>query len=753
MSVQTETEAYPRPDNEQARLQRLHELGILDTATDPDFEDVVDMARSVFDVPIVLITLVDENRQWFKASRGLKIRETPREPAFCNHVILTGNVFVVEDAAHDPRFENNPFVVSGPHIRFYAGAPLHMGDGLMAGSLCIIDTVPRTLDASQEQQLQHLAAITSSLLRQNRNAMAINELSRDVVEKSRLIERQSVDLRVQKRILDCASDLAQMGAWELNCATGEFVWSDGMYALHEVGRDYEVSRRGLRDFYSPEEYQRLQAAVAISNENKAPYTFEGEMTTAKGNHRWVKVVGDVELVDGVMVRRFGMKLDITAEKEALEGIKHLAERDTLTGLHNRSSLLRRLDDIRDSDANVALLMLDLDGFKDINDTHGHAAGDICLQHVAKRLEEMETEGRFIARIGGDEFAIILESFVHIDDVLALGRAINELTTQPVNWHGLSFRFSGSIGISTRLRADPLNATNLLSEADLALYRSKSMGRNCAAVFEPEMRVRSEQRVAVIAAIRNALSNRELELYYQAKVPLASSKPGGFEALLRWNHPDGRILTPDGFRAALEDPQLSVAIDDFVISEVLDQAARWQNRQMPFGTIAINIGGQRFRDADLAARIIEGISRRHLDPHLIEVEVTEDVFLSRSSQTVLQTCQELRDFGVGVSFDDFGTGFASLTHLLEFPVSAIKIDRSFVSRLSTRAGTTGVIRAICELGNSLGIDVVAEGVETQEQADFLKSIGCDFAQGYLFHRPAPASQIEALGFAATANRRA
>lgn len=740
----TNRQNYPMPGNELDRLHCLRQLQILDTGIDPAFEHIVELAKSIFRVPIVLVSLVDENRQWFKAWRGLEVREIAREHAFCNYTILASELHVVEDTHQDERFCYNVLVTAPPHIRFYAGCPLEMQDGLMAGSLCIIDQVPRVLSARELEQLRLLGATTASLLNQYRTAGAMRDISLELVQASEIVEKQRLELRTQKRLLDCASDLAKIGAWEIDCTTGELLWSDGMYALHDVDRTFKPSLNSLEQFYPHEEFQRLQAQVAHSRQTNEAYVFEGQMVTARGNRRWVRIAGHVELHNGIPVRRFGMKQDITEEKGALEEISRLAERDPLTGLRNRAQLMARLGDVKDRGNPVSLILLDLDGFKDINDTHGHAAGDKCLQEIAKRLDAIRASGRMIARIGGDEFAVIVEGSVDRAALERIAGQILKIASAPLSFNGASFRCGTSIGIAVHEHGGVFDEAELMGQADLALYTAKADGRNRYAFFEPLMKALADWKVQSIDEIANALKAGELELHYQAKISLATNKVAGYEALLRWNAADG-IRGPGTFSPALEDTRLSLEIGEFVLEAALDQAAIWKGVGHDFGSIAINAGQAQLRDPTFTGRLLQGLSLRGLAPHHLEIEVTEDVFLNRGADVISKVCENLRQAGVRVALDDFGTGFASLTHLLDFPLSVIKIDKSFVARLSTRAGATGLVKAIVDIGSSLGVDVVAEGVETQEQADFLRSIGCGTAQGYLFHRPQPAVEaISAIG---------
>jgi EAL domain-containing protein (putative c-di-GMP-specific phosphodiesterase class I) len=279
---------------------------------------------------------------------------------------------------------------------------------------------------------------------------------------------------------------------------------------------------------------------------------------------------------------------------------------------------------------------------------------------------------------------------------------------------------------------------LIREADIALYEAKGAGKNCHRAFRPALDAAISEKFETLRDVRRALVQNDLELYYQPKVNLRDGCHMGFEALLRWNKYDVGVLAPGSFRAALEDRGLSTEIGDFVIASALDQAECWSRAGVPFISIAINLSASQFRDPTLAERLLSAIAAKKLHPNRIEVEVTEGVLLSTTSDNVLNACRILKQGGVRIAFDDFGTGFASLTHLRDFPVDIIKIDKSFISHLGQGQNTTVIVNAIVGLAHNLSMSIVAEGVETQGQVDFLKAIGCDVAQGYLFGRPVPAA---------------
>lgn len=307
----------------------------------------------------------------------------------------------------------------------------------------------------------------------------------------------------------------------------------------------------------------------------------------------------------------------------------------------------------------------------------------------------------------------------------------------LGWESHEFRLSASIGIAEH--ESGVRYAELMRTADLALYESKSSGRDVTTVYRPELSQRIERRAAIVAAARKALSRGEFSVFYQPKFSLKTSELAGFEALLRW-HKDGACLGPGAFREALDDPGLGGDLGAFVVEEVVAQAARWAKEGHPFRSIAINFGVQELRDPALAEKLKQLVRTAGLQPDMFEVEVTENVFLSRSNASALEICRELREAGFTIAFDDFGTGYASLTHLREFPINVIKIDRSFVAQLEVDAGATSIVWAMVNLCQMMGLAVVAEGIETQSQFDYLRSIGCDYGQGFLMGRPAAAGDL-------------
>ena len=499
---------------ERDRLKALYELRILDTERQPDFDAVVELAQDLFHVPISAVSLIDHDRQWFKAITGLNARETPRDLAFCNHTIRSSRPFIVSDAAKDRRFKENPLVTSNPSIRFYAGVPLAVNPGINLGSLCIIDNQPREIDDETIRRLNLLGEITVSLLKQHKMALDSAQLYTKSVKQAAVITRQSAALANQKRLLDDASRIARIGAWERNNETGRIEWSDGMFALHEMDRTSPIDSSEILARYPEPDRSRLVGLLETAAKDNRAFSFEGRMYTAKGNLRWVRLESQVDIMNGQVVRRIGFQQDITEQKAMADWIRRLAEVDDLTGVFNRRVLQDRLMGHRSAtgdSAGVCLLILDLDGFKEVNDTYGHGAGDACLKQIARRLTSLDGRRIVVARLGGDEFGILRLGNPIPDVVAKLATRISHMVSNPIKWRGHALQLSSSVGISTRAKGQKFDPAELMREADLALYDAKNAGRSCYRLFQPAMSAAITEKAETLREVAKALSLNQLEL--------------------------------------------------------------------------------------------------------------------------------------------------------------------------------------------------------------------------------------------------
>ena len=448
-------------------------------------------------------------------------------------------------------------------------------------------------------------------------------------------------------------------------------------------------------------------------------------------------------------------MDVTERKRAEARIAHMAHHDALTDLPNRTVFSQRLNDalvrVRRDRARIAVLWVDLDHFKAVNDSFGHTVGDRLLKAAAERLRNASGEGALVARLGGDEFAVLLEAVATPNDAGAAAERLIQVLSVPFEFDGTEMTIGTSIGIAL-YPGDGENAEELLRNADLALYRAKAEGRGTHHFFEPEMDRQAQNRRVLEHDLRKGLTRGEFELYYQPLIDLASGRVAAFESLLRWNHPERGMVPPAAFIAVAEETGLIVPLGEWVLQAACSEAASW-----PDGTkIAVNLSPLQFRNRNLVAAVINALARSGLAPARLELEITESVLLAETDSNIA-TLHQLRSLGVRISMDDFGTGYSSLGYLRSFPFDKIKIDRSFVSEIAQDEDCAAIIRAISGLGRSLRIRTAAEGVETEAQLGRLRDEGCTEVQGYYFSPPRPASEVagllEKFGTGADAARRA
>ena len=440
---------------------------------------------------------------------------------------------------------------------------------------------------------------------------------------------------------------------------------------------------------------------------------------------------------------------VSARTEGLEAankqLRHLATHDALTGLPNRVLLDDRLAQaIAHSQRNghlFALLMVDLARFKLINDSLGHRAGDELLQETARRLTGVARAIDTLARSGGDEFVMILHPIDARDDAELLAQRVIEALKPTMRIAGVDIHTSPSIGIAF-YPADGTTTETLIARADAAMYSAKQRGRNNAQCFAPGMDTQSQDKVRLESDLHEAIALKQFELDYQPKVDVKSGAVHSVEALIRWRHPQRGLISPNEFIPLAEDSGLIGPIGGWVVREACRQAKAWQRKGLPQVRVAVNLSASQFRQKNLLATIRQALLDADLDPSYLEVELTESAVMTNPEESV-SILEQLSKMGVLVSVDDFGTGYSSMSYLRRFPIDKLKIDRGFISEIMTRPDDASIVRAIVSLAHSLRLKVVAEGVETPDQLDFLKTLGCDQYQGFHFSTPVSAADFEEL----------
>ncbi|MBX9961253.1 MAG: EAL domain-containing protein [Burkholderiaceae bacterium] len=842
----------PDDEAERLRLQTLQDYAVLDTAPEAGFDEITHLAAQWLKVPIVLVSLVDAERQWFKSRVGLEAPETPRSVSFCSVAIeRPQQMLIVPDARLDLRFSDNPLVTGEAGIRFYAGAPLVMPDGQALGTLCVLDRQPREFGPQERETLSLLA----------RQVVAQLELRRQRMEMQLAVDRyqklfdNTMDGVLQTRpggevLAANAAACAMLGMSEeqirergrggildledprlpelldtrlrLGHARGELRMRRGDGTLFEVEltsalyrdhagqwlssivfRDiserlrwqhqlqqqvdlldnlarhvpgslyqfrldaegrlsfpfasagihtiYEVEPEQVREDASlvlerihPDDLQPVLESIRVSAETLEPWRIEYRVILPVQGERWRLCNAQPERLPDGSTLWHGFNTDITERKETEAQTFRLAYFDALTGLPNRSLLRDRIDQAlalaRRSRQYGAVMFVDLDNFKQINDARGHSVGDLLLTEVAQRLQGLLRAEDTVARLGGDEFVLLINELGY--DVEASARAamavaekVRATLDRPHLIDNFSYTSTGSIGISLFPKAGQ-KIDDLLREADTAMYRAKGAGRNRIAFFELTMQHEVEDRLALEQELKEGLAAEQLCLYVQSQVD-AGGQPVSGELLLRWKHPVRGLIPPTRFIPLAEETGLILPLGEWVIEQACRTLVRMRSQGLT-QSLAVNVSAQQFRSEDFVPRVQALLRQTGAPAQQLVFEVTESLFIE-DWEHALARIIELVKLGIRFSIDDFGTGYSSLRYLQRLPLFELKIDRSFVQDTPHDINDTAIVQSILSMAHHMGLEVVAEGVETQAQVDFLRTHHCDRLQGYFYDQPQPLAQ--------------
>jgi diguanylate cyclase (GGDEF)-like protein/PAS domain S-box-containing protein len=552
-----------------------------------------------------------------------------------------------------------------------------------------------------------------------------------------------------QRALAEAQRLTGIGSFQTDVRTGKTVCSDELYRI--LGLDPERRIVAGEIWFSAvhdDDREMVESAVREAVAKRDAWHVVYRIVRPGGEIRLVECRGTVE-VDraGRPVRILGTAQDVTERELAAGELVFQASHDPLTGLPNRTLFLDRLEHAlarsRRSAVRLAVVFLDLDDFKVVNDTRGHEAGDQLLLALAPRLSAALRPGDTIARFGGDEFVVLCEDLSSEEDGIHIAERMAEACRRPVTIRGERYEITVSAGVAIG-RGRAATASDLLRDADAAMYRAKGLGKGRVEVFDDGMRAQLVDRVGLESDLRRALERDELRLVYQPVVSLHDGRIAGFEALLRWEHPERGLLEPAEFIHVAESTGLIVPIGRWVIDEACRQAADW-SRRGPDGApfhVSVNLSLRQVLHSDVAADVAASLRASGLDPSLLELEIEERVLLE-DPEASGQVLDRLAQLGVRLVIDDFGSGYSSLSHLSRLMIDAVKIDRSLVGRIGGRDEAGAVVDAVLSMAGALDVGVTAEGVETAGQLSLLRSRGCEFAQGYLFSRPQSAEQVSEL----------
>lgn len=565
-----------------------------------------------------------------------------------------------------------------------------------------------------------------------------------------------------QRALDNARMKREKQAWEERLRMWVTVFehaAEGIFITDPHGRILEVNRTFTEIMgYSPAEvigrrpahwksgrhhrdfYQSMWASLQKTGQ------WRGEIWNRhkSGNPvaQWL-TISAVKDDSGRVSHYVAMFSDISRLKQTEQQLEYLAHHDVLTGLPNRMLFNARLEHAiqyatRQS-TTLAVLFLDLDRFKHINDSLGHPAGDQLLKEVAQRLHEHIRQEDTASRLGGDEFCLLLEEVSKPENAAIVAEKIVNSFRTPFQLEGQEVHITPSIGISLYPR-DGKDVATLLRNADSAMYQAKSQGSNSFAFYSKKLTTQAFEQILLENALHRAIKNKELALYYQPQLDMASGRIIGFEALLRWQHPDMGMISPARFIPLAEETGLILEIGAWVIQAGCRQAMRWLEKDLDFGRIGLNISGCQIRHGSLLEQVEQALADTGLPPDRLELEITEGFIMEKAEKSI-ESLHALRKLGIELSIDDFGTGYSSLAYLKRLPIHRLKIDQSFVRDIPKDPDDMTICRAIIALGESLGLDIIAEGVETEEQRRFLLQHGCHLGQGFLFSRPIPAGSVE------------
>lgn len=702
-----------RSPDEAGRLQALADYGLDEKRGLPTLDPIVGMAVKLFDCEAAAVNMIGDQHVFLASSIGLGECDLSRDVSFCAHAINQHEVMVVEDAALDPRFHDNPAVSSGA-VRFYAGVALRSPSGHALGAMCLLDSKPRpSFSADDKARLCELASLAWDKLEIRRLEAAATLFPNRFEASAATSPKAIICFDETARISTCNAAAAEMFGRPVASLIGQSV--DLLIAAADRPVAHAAVERVLGGGAPP-----IAGGTVLTGVRSDGYHFPAEL-------HWSRWREGTSMHFGVIVQ------DMTDRQREHDALYRLANFDALTELPNRNLLNRRIEEAMREKRELAVILTDLDGLTDINNTLGHAAGDELLVEMSQRIRAAISPAGFLARVEGGDFAALIEDRDPIA-VAAIAHAINAALARPLRIDGHEVRVAGACGMAIAPQHGD-SPDELMSSAALALFHARSIGRGETYLFTPSLRAEAVARRMYDAELHRAFERREFALFYQPQVRFEDGAITGAEALIRWRHPSRGLLAPAAFLPSLEAGVLAAPVGIWVLNTACAQAALWRQAHPDF-RISVNLSSSLFRSGDLPARIAEVLARHRLPPEALELEITENIIVDEQAR-VLDQLQQIRDSGVALSFDDFGTGFASLNLLRSFPVTQIKIDKSFTQAMDMSARERVIVSGLIDMARKLGIEVVAEGIEKQADADFLQAHGCEKGQGYLFGVPSPA----------------
>ncbi len=701
-------------------LRRIVDAGVLLTQADEGFLAILDEGGKLF---MRAVKNIDADR--------VKTMRLPVQDSLLGRVIQSGKPVRTSKSGDKPSLK----VTTGYLVHSLLHIPI-FSKGAVIGVLSVDNQFRRRPFTDRDEMILASLADYAAIALENAN------LYQNAQQE--ITHRQQVELalRESEERYALAMRGANDGLWDWDMRTNEVYFSSRWKSMLGYG-DEDITTR-LSEWFSrvhPEDIERLKLDISAHIKGLSPhFVNEHRMMHKDGAYRWMLSRGfAIRSADESPYRMAGSLTDTTDRKYAEEKLLQNAFYDGLTKLANRALFMENLRFAverakRRPEYQFAVLFLDLDRFKNINDSLGHMMGDKLLIEIARRIEVRRRATDTVARLGGDEFVILLDDVGNLASVTGIANELLVSLAEPYRLGSHDVQITTSIGVVLSA-AGYERSEDVLRDADIAMYSAKASGRARYEIFDPVMRERILERLELEVELRRALANQELRVYYQPIVSLITKNIIGFEALVRWPHEKLGFLTPSQFVPLAEDTGLIIPLDRFVLKEACRQMAEW-HQQLPFDpplTISVNLSGKQIVQPDLIAHIQQVLTDTALEPQYLKLEITENVILEDNRLT-LEVFKELQKLGVQVQIDDFGVGYSSLNYLSQFPINALKIDQSFVDQMLNDNNQLEIIQAIVTLTHRLGVGVIAEGMETTGQMDTLKSMGCEFGQGYLVSMP-------------------
>ena len=695
-------------DPEKARIIALHRYDLFGSPPEADYDKMTALGADLFGAPICAIALVGEDQLWLKSHHGTDLAALTRTGSFCDMVVEVDDPLFVPDTLLDPRFMGSDLVrLAG--VRAYAGAPLITPDGQRIGTFCVLDLVPRVFTEQHAVMLTRLAGIVVDLF------------------ERRYAERWSTHLTPFAQgahlALITTDETGKITFWNAG-AEEMFGYTRQEMTGQDMARIVPMRFRGAH----PDGFARV-ARDGSSNLTGRPL----EVMALRRDGSEFPIELFLTVWHGPLGVGFGAQIqDISKRRTREQQLEYRANHDALTGLLNRAAFKTGVAaHLRDT-ATAAVIVFDLDGFKTVNDDLGHATGDALLQALALRVQAFTLPGEAIARLGGDEFALLVADGEDLVAIRDRAKQLLDLINRPFAVNGYQLKLASSVGIAIApLQADDTEA--LMVRADLALFKAKNDGGSRYRIFDTGMEEQLAANRAFQEELRHAFAKQQFELHFQPQVNLDDGRLIGAEALLRWRHPTLGLLYPKAFLSVLETHALAFQTGGWVLDEACRTLASWRRAGLPRMRMGVNLFAAQLHAGMLVETVEIALARHGLQPQDLELEITETIAL-RQDRKELDPLRALHARGVGIAFDDFGTGFASLSALKTFPLSRLKIDRSFVQDVSSDPHSQAIIKGVATIGRALGINVIAEGIETPEQERMLSEAGCDAGQGFLYGRP-------------------